>query len=126
MQLAHCRRGDVVERFAAGDAVITRHALERDLSGVDPDLRDLAFAAHGDIALGSAHHHDDVAVAIGRAEQHHAGSSEAGGDGDQMIGEICDQRLRARRLARRRESEAHEQQQEREPAYHSVPTTTIE
>ena len=68
--------------------------------------------------------HLDFALALHRPEQQQLGPGEAGGDRDQVVGEIGDQRLRGRPAGR---AEAGEQQRETEQvAGHRPPATARE
>src|SRR6266852_4368162 len=78
------RRGDRVERPAAGDAVEAGHAGEDLLLGVDPHAGDPPLAPDGDVVLGPAHDDDDITRPVGRTEQHDTGAGESAGDADEV------------------------------------------
>src|SRR6185437_9329368 len=93
VQSLHARRRDPIERAVAEDGVVAGHPGEFDGMGVDPDAGEVPLLTHHDVALGTAHDNDDVARPVGRAKEHDRGSGEAGGDGDEMAGEIGEQGL---------------------------------
>ena len=74
---------DAVERGGPGDSMSSTAGSRRRRKssahweghrlGVDPDAGDLALAPDRHLALGPAHHRDDVAGPVGRAEQHDRG-----------------------------------------------------
>src|SRR5205814_3280946 len=64
---------------------------------IGPDAQDLTLAPYRQVALGAAHHRDDIARTVGRAEQHDRGAGEAAVDRDQVIAEIGDDLVGFRR-----------------------------
>ena len=88
MACAQALGQDLRHRPGARDGIERGHVVERHLGAVDPDAGDAALAAHDLAAFRPAHDDDHVAVAFGGAEQQHVGADEAGGDGDQVIGEV--------------------------------------
>ena len=98
-------RHDLLDRPARGHCVKARHIAKSHRPSIHPDAGDACpCATSSSRARVRARSTTDIARAVGGAEQHDRGAGEAGGDRDQMAGEIGDEHSAdagARRAKRR-------------------------
>src|SRR5205807_4876455 len=93
------RRDDLVDRPTCRDGIKAWHIAKDDRLGINPDAGHLALAPHGHLALGAAHHRDDVAASLGSAKENHRSAGKPGGDRDEMAAEFVDDAIGACRPA---------------------------
>ena len=112
MPIEHRQSGSLIERPADCYPIIGGRVADQRLRTNYPDAQHPFLAPHDFRLGGTADDHDNVTVALDGAEQQDRCSGKAGGDGDEMVGQIDDQRIGTPGFRRQQQGQAEKDQTE--------------